>query len=119
MISDTPRTNKLILVVEDEDDVRTILKAILTQKGYSVVEARNGQEALDLLSVMRFDLMILDLLMPRVNGEEVLQRMDQECLKSLPVLILTAKTSRRAVERGYREGASFYVTKPFSITTIL
>ena len=52
MISDTQRTNKLILVVEDEDDLRTILKAILTKKGYSVVEARDGQEALDLLSVI-------------------------------------------------------------------
>jgi DNA-binding response OmpR family regulator len=119
MTSDAQRTKKLILVVDDESDVRTILRAILTQSGYSIVEARDGQEALDLLVEMRFDLMILDLLMPRVNGEEVLQRLDKERLKTMPVIILTAKTSKRAVERGYRKGASFYVIKPFSNTTIV
>lgn len=118
MTSDSQQAEKLILVVEDESDVREILRAILTQSGYSVAEACDGQEALDMLAEMRFDLMILDLLMPRVNGEEVLHKLDEGRLKTMPVIILTAKTSGLTIKRDNRESALFYIIKPFDNSTI-
>ncbi len=119
MNSDTPKARKSILVVDDEPDVRMILEALLTQSGYSVSEARDGREALDILADRKFDLMILDLMMPRLSGEEVMEQLRlQERLKDMPVIMLTAKAQQKDVEKGYKEGASFYIVKPFSNTTI-
>ncbi len=119
MNSDTPKARKSILVVDDEPDVRMILEALLTQSGYSVSEARDGREALDILADKKFDLMILDLMMPRLSGEEVMEQLRlQERLKDMPVIMLTAKAQQKDVEKGYKEGASFYIVKPFSNTTI-
>lgn len=110
---------KSILVVDDESDVRTVLRALLAQSGYSVTEAADGREALDLLADGEFDLMILDLMMPRLTGEEVLESLRaDEKLAGIPVIVLTAKSQPKDVERGYEKGASFYVVKPFSNRTI-
>lgn len=119
MSADTAEAAKSILVVDDEPDVRLILDAILTPAGYTVTEARDGQEALDILAEKEFDLMFLDLTMPRLSGEEVLEQLrHQDRLKEMPVIILTAHSQPKEVEKGYKEGASFYVVKPFSNTTI-
>jgi CheY-like chemotaxis protein len=119
MSADVLKARKSILIVDDEPDVRMILEAILTPAGYSVTEARDGQEALDILADRKFDLMFLDLAMPRVSGEEVMKQLrSQERLKDMPVIMLTAKAQKKDVEKGYEEGASFYIVKPFSNTTI-
>jgi CheY-like chemotaxis protein len=77
-----PEARKSILVVDDEPDVRMILEALLTTVGYSVTEACDGQEALDILANRKFDLMFLDLAMPRLSGEEVMKQLrNQECLQ--------------------------------------
>jgi len=119
MSSDTQEDRKSILVVDDEPDVRMILNALLAQNGYSVTEARDGREALDLLRENRFDLMILDLMMPRLTGEEVMEQLGhQDRLKEMPVIILTAKSQPKEVQQGYEKGAAFYVVKPFTNSTI-
>jgi two-component system response regulator ResD len=119
-INNTKGRKISVLVVDDESDVRTVLRVLLEQSGYSVTEAADGQEALDLMSDGDFDLMILDLMMPRLTGDEVLEicRADKK-LAGIPIIVLTAKSQPRDVERGYEKGASFYVVKPFSNRTIL
>ena len=110
---------KSVLVADDESDIRLILSALLTQMGYAVTEAVDGQEALNLLSSRKFDLMILDLMMPRIDGEKVLEQLrHQGVLERMPVIILTAKAQRKDIEKGYEKGASFYIVKPFSNRTI-
>jgi CheY-like chemotaxis protein len=111
--------NRSILVVDDESDVRLVLNAMLTRDGYSVTEAADGREALDLLEDREFDLIFLDLMMPRLTGEEVLEFLKaDERLARIPVIVLTAKSQLKDVELGYEKGASFYVVKPFSNKTI-
>ena len=119
MSTDTSKAEKSILIVDDEEDVRSILTALATQSGYSVAEARDGQEALNILADRKFDLMILDLMMPYLTGEEVLEQLRcQDRLKEIPVIILTVKGQRREVEQGYKKDAAFYVVKPFNNSTI-
>jgi CheY-like chemotaxis protein len=110
---------KSILVADDESDVRMVLRALLAGSGYAVTEAADGQEALDMMAEGKFDLLILDLMMPRLTGEEVLERLRaQGKLPGLPIIVLTAKSQPKDVQKGYEKGASFYVVKPFSNATI-
>ena len=104
---------KSILIVDDEHDMRLVLRAIFDRAGYSVTEARDGQEALDLLQGERFDLMVLDLTMPQVSGRQVLQQLGEKRLKEMPVIILSAKSPHRHAGIEYRENTLFYVVKPF------
>jgi len=107
-----------ILVVDDEEDVRVLHVRILGERGYQVDEARNGQEALQKLAVTSPDLMVLDLMMPEVDGWEVLRR-----LRGLPdpppVVIVTALGDYASLSRGIREGASAYLIKPFRFNELL
>ena len=107
-----------ILVVDDEEDVRVLHVRILGERGYQVDEARNGQEALQKLAVSSPDLMVLDLMMPEVDGWEVLRR-----LRGLPdpppVVIVTALGDYASLSRGIREGASAYLIKPFRFNELL
>jgi CheY-like chemotaxis protein len=119
MSENNSKARKFILVVDDEPDVRLILNTILASAGYSVTEASDGQEALGILSDMKFDLMFLDLMMPHLTGEEVMEQLRRQGrLQDMPVIMLTAKAERKDIEKGYEEGASFYVVKPFSNNTI-
>lgn len=109
------RTNPIkgkILVVDDDPDIREILKDRLDSLGYSVVSAENGQEALDKVSQEEPDLMFLDLQLPLLNGLQVLKRLKE--YPELGVIIITAfGTIEKAVE-AMREGAYDFITKPFS-----
>lgn len=119
MSADTEQTGKSILIVDDEPDVRLILNAILTCAGYYVTEASDGQEALEILANRKFDLVLLDLMMPHLTGEEVMEHLHREGrLSDIPVIMLTAKAERKDIEKGYEGGASFYVVKPFANNTI-
>ena len=108
-----------ILVVDDEEDIRTILDHILSPQGFEVVQAAAGDEALRLLSEQSFDLMLLDIMMPGVDGFTVLEQLDKSVLESMPVILLTAKGADADVLRGYSEGASLYLTKPFDNINLL
>ncbi len=113
MRNERPGAKKNILVVDDNDDIRQILRAIFARAGYSVTEACGGQEALDLLESKQFDLLVLDLIMPRVSGEQVLQQLGMKRLKEMPVIVLTVKNPDPNAIKGGMEKPLFYVVKPF------
>lgn len=107
----------MILVAEDSYDVASLLEHILTSDGYQVRVAHDGQEALDLYETVRPDLLLLDVMMPRRNGFEVLRELrDSGRLRpEVAVLLLTAKAAEEDVMHGFDLGADDYLTKPFVV----
>lgn len=103
---------KRILVVDDEEDVQILVCRILRDMGYDVDSAGDGGEAIEKIGVSRPDLMILDLMMPGIDGWGVLAHL-RGTPDPPPVVVLTARTDYGTFARGVREGASAYVCKPF------
>lgn len=101
-----------VLVVDDEEDVRILVCRLLVEMGYEVDSAGDGAEGIAHLEAVRPDLMILDLMMPGVDGWAVLRYLKEKG-ETLPVVILTARGDHDSFTRGIREGASAYVFKPF------
>ena len=106
-----------ILVVDDEESIRDLLRLVLTREGYSVVTANGGEEAIEYLEAQRFDLVITDLVMPRVNGVEVL-RAARRIDPKYPVMVITGYPSVETVTELVRLGAGDYLTKPFNIDVV-
>jgi len=106
-----------VLVVEDEDDVRRLVRVLLERAGHSVVEAASGLEALSMLEADAPDLVVLDVAMPELDGWQTLERIRD--LSDVPVLILTARVGELDKVRGLRGGADDYVTKPFGRQELL
>ncbi|HZV73029.1 MAG TPA: response regulator transcription factor [Conexibacter sp.] len=106
-----------VLVVEDEDDVRRLVRVLLERAGYTVVEAANGIEALRRLESDAPDLVVLDVAMPELDGWQTLERIRD--LSDVPVLMLTARAGELDKVRGLRSGADDYVTKPFGRQELL
>ena len=104
---------KRILVVDDEERLRSLLRAYLTQEGFSVLTAVNGREALRVARQERPDLIILDVMMPEMSGYEFLRQYSGE-RDIAPVIILSAKVEEADTVLGLGLGADDYVTKPFS-----
>ena len=105
----------MILVVDDEDEIRELCRVNLEFEGYDVVEAADGLEALAAAQNERPDLIFLDLMMPRMDGWEVLHRLKEKDQTSrIPVVLLTAKTSEEDQMRGWEEGILEYISKPFN-----
>ena len=109
-----------VLVVDDEPFICRSLSFVLRKENYEVLEARNGEEALEAIRTHRPDLVFLDVMMPKVNGFEVteLVKSDPE-LKNTRIILLTAKGQDSDRETGRRLGADDYMTKPFSPSKIL
>lgn len=102
-----------ILVVEDNDDMRAFIRSILVDR-FAVAEARNGEEALKVLSNREIDLIISDLMMPVMDGMELSRRVKENFdISHIPFLMLTAKTGREPRLESYRMGVDAYITKPF------
>lgn len=102
-----------ILIVDDEDDIRSVMRAVLSPS-YEVVEARNGSEALDKLEVVEPDFVILDVMMPVMDGFKTCEAIrSQPRYQALPVLFLSALNSRDDMVKGYASGANLYLGKPF------
>ena len=109
----SPRS--FVLVADDDEDVLALVKAVLERSGHEVEAVRDGAAALQSVSVRRPDLAVLDVTMPRIDGLEVLRRLRADAhTSSLPVVLLTARAQEGDVERGFENGASAYVKKPFS-----
>jgi DNA-binding response OmpR family regulator len=113
-----PSERQRILVVDDEEDVRLLISRILVERGFDVDQAANGEQALERLQQHRPDLMVLDLMMPEVDGWEVLRRL-RAMPDAPPVVIVTALGDYAALSRGIREGASAYIIKPFRFNELL
>jgi len=107
-----------LLVVEDEQRMLELLRRGLTEEGHRVECAGDGREGLQKLRASKFDLVILDVMMPRVNGYEMARRMRSEN-DPTPVLMLTAKDAVTDVVHGLDVGADDYLTKPFSFQELL
>lgn len=103
-----------ILVVDDEQPIRKLLRTGLSVEGYAVIEARNGREANELVPVERPDLILLDLGLPDFQGHDLLERWRAAALE-LPVIILSSRTDEAGIVRALELGADDYVTKPFGM----
>lgn len=106
-----------ILIVEDEKKISRFLQLELTHEGYSVDQAFDGKEALDKIENESYDLIILDVMLPKLNGMAVLRRMRK--FSSTPVIMLTAKDDTMDKVMGLDSGADDYLTKPFEIEELL
>ena len=112
--------NKTIMVVDDNPDIITIVKTILEGKGFSVFSASSGAELLNMLKGQKPDLIILDIMMPEMDGLEVLSRLKAASeTATIPVILLTAKVQYEDVLGGYKLGADYYITKPFTSTQLV
>ena len=111
---------KKILVVDDEDDILQFLELVLREKGYEVVTAASGQEALTRAQIEKPDLVLLDIMMPQMDGWEVLKllRVD-EGTSDIPVAMLSARTEAKDRVQGLQEGAVDYICKPFALQELL
>ena len=107
-----------ILVTDDEENIRNLLCETLRLSGYSPTPAQSGTEALTLIKNMKFDLVLLDINMPVVNGFMVLEKI-RSSNSNLPVIMLSARADKSDVVAGLRDGADDYVSKPFSIEELI
>ena len=102
-----------ILLVDDEQSIQTLLSYPLRKEGYEVVQASDGREALERFGETTFDLVILDVMMPRHDGLEVCRRL--RARSDVPIVMLTAKAEENDKVMGLELGADDYITKPFSM----
>ena len=104
---------KKILIADNEFDIRFMLEQLLTLEGFDVRTAGDGRQALAALNEEDFDLLILDLMMPELDGFGVLRELDPSRLNKIKIVILSAKATDEDMLRGYSVGIAQYVTKPF------
>src|SRR5437870_7865592 len=102
-----------ILLVDDEESVQKLLAYPLEREGFRVLQARDGQEALDRFASERIDLVVLDVMLPKLDGLEVCKRL--RAVSEVPIIMLTARDDELDKVLGLELGADDYITKPFSI----
>ncbi|MCC5947866.1 MAG: response regulator [Nitriliruptoraceae bacterium] len=106
---------RTVLVVDDEPDVLLLCRVNLEFEGYEVIEAADGEEAMEQVRTHRPDVVLLDVMMPKMDGWQVLSAIKEDDeLSSIPVVMLTAKVQDQDQIRGWSQGAADYITKPFS-----
>lgn len=105
---------KNILVVEDDTDIHNIIKEILQKENYKIFDAYSGTEALMILEKENINLILLDLMLPGLSGEEIIKRE-----KNIPIIVISAKTSTEDKVNVLLEGANDYITKPFKAEELL
>ncbi|MCL6461453.1 Response regulator receiver domain-containing protein [Flavobacterium micromati] len=111
---------KKILIVDDEPNIVMSLEYTFKKNNFEVFIARDGQEALDILQNQLPDIIILDVMMPMVDGYATLEQIKkEERLKHCKVIFLSAKNKEKDIEKGLSLGANLYVTKPFSIKKLV
>jgi DNA-binding response OmpR family regulator len=108
-----PNGSARILLVDDEQSIQTLLSYPLRKDGYHVTGAHDGSEALERFDEARFDLVILDLMLPKLDGVEVCRQLRSR--SQVPIIMLTAKGSETDKVAGLEVGADDYITKPFSM----
>lgn len=109
-----------ILLVEDEENLRELLKYQLENAGYHVITANDGIEALNLARKHKIDLIILDLMLPKLDGYTVCRLLKfSEQYKKIPLIMATARTNPEDKARGLEMGADFYLTKPINSKELL
>ena len=115
-----PASKGTILVVDDNRDTVTLVKIILEGNGYGVQTAYNGLEVFSRLEEQKPDLIILDIMMPHMDGLAVLKRLKETAeTSSIPVIMLTAKVQYEDMIESYKLGADYYIFKPFTSTQLI
>ncbi len=113
--SPPPAGKGTILVADDNPSILNIVKTILEGTGYGVLTADNGLEVFTRLEEQKPGLIILDIMMPHMDGLQVLERLKGSAeTSSIPVILLTAKVQKENMLRGYKLGADYYIPKPFT-----
>lgn len=110
---------KKILLVDDEPNIVMALEYSLKKKGYDVLIARDGKEALKIFETIKPCLVILDIMMPKMDGFEVLENIKNDTEDSSKVIFLSAKNKEEDIQKGLDAGADDYFTKPFSTRKLL
>ncbi|TBL80385.1 response regulator transcription factor [Paenibacillus thalictri] len=110
--------NGRILIIEDEEHIARVLELELGHEGYSTQTAYNGRSGADMALSESWDLILLDIMLPELNGLEVLRRIRQ-ANANVPVILLTARGTTPDIVSGFGQGANDYVTKPFAIEELL
>lgn len=109
-----------VLVVDDEPNILMSLEFLMRKSGYEVFIARNGAEALQLVNEQLPNVLVLDIMMPEVDGYEVCQHIKSSPeLRHIRVIFLSAKSKEADLEKGYAAGADLYLTKPFSTRELM
>lgn len=115
-----PKQNKTILVVDDEEHILELIKFNLEKEGYHVLLCENGDECIPMVQNNKVDLVVLDLMLPGIDGIQIckkLNRMDE--YENLPIIMLTAKSEEADRVLGLELGADDYITKPFSVRELI
>lgn len=107
---------KKILVVEDEKKISSVIKSFLESKGFFVITAENGRKALEIFNRESISLILLDLMLPELSGEEVCRAIRKK--SRVPIIMLTAKSEEDDMLQGLGNGADDYITKPFSLKAL-
>lgn len=112
--------NKKILVVDDDPYILMSLEFLMQKNGYTVMVARNGSEAMELVEQSHPDLVILDIMMPDVDGYAICRQIKaSDALKDIIVVFLSAKTREADIKKGLDLGAAMYISKPFSTRDLM
>ena len=105
----------VVLVADDEDDILELIVFRLENSGYTVIAAHDGAEALELARSSKPDLAVLDVMIPKMDGFELVRRLrEDEATTRMPIILLTARTQEADVQHGFDAGADDYIRKPFS-----
>jgi DNA-binding response OmpR family regulator len=113
-------TKKKILVVEDEESLLKLQSILLTIRGYTVEGATDGQAALEAVETMNPDLILLDIMLPKIDGLEVCRQVKTNvATRHIPIIMLTAKKSKEDLVMGEQAGADMYITKPYKSSIVI
>ena len=111
---------KKILIADDRSEVVELVKVTLEGEGYRTIDASDGKEALEKIGLERPDLVLLDIVMPKMDGFEVLSQLKKDpVLKEIPIIMLTVQGQRVDQEKGKELGVTGYIIKPFSPSALL
>jgi len=113
--AEAERPQPVVLAADDDEDILELVAFRLERSGYTVLRARDGEEALQVAREQRPDLVVLDVMMPKLDGFEVTRRLRaDELTRSTPIILLTARAQDADVQTGFDAGADDYLRKPFS-----
>ena len=109
------REQPVVLAADDDEDILALVTFRLERSGYTVLQARDGEEALELARERKPDLAVLDVMMPKLDGLELTRRLRaEEATSRMPIILLTARAQDTDVQQGFDAGADDYIRKPFS-----
>jgi DNA-binding response OmpR family regulator len=114
-VTDLTDETPVVLAADDDEDILALVTFRLERSGYVVLQARDGEEALELARERTPDLAVLDVMMPKIDGLELTRRLRaEERTSRMPIILLTARAQDTHVQQGFEAGADDYIRKPFS-----